>query len=62
MVSKDAAICIQQKDLTPERIAVLLEKYQKDPDLRIKMANSAYALRKTEVSKKIFDILSEVVN
>lgn len=61
MVSKDAAICIQQKDLTANRLAEVICHYCETPEERMAMAAAAYQLRKTEVAKRIFDIISEVV-
>lgn len=62
MVSKDAAICIQQKDLTANRLAEIISHYGNTPEKRMAMAQAAYHLRKTEVTKRIFDIISEVVS
>ena len=62
MASKDAAICIQQKDLTANRLAEIISQYSNAPERRKKMAEAAYGLRKTEVTKQIFDIISEVVS
>lgn len=61
MVSKDAAICIQQKDLTPTLLAEQIKTFAQAPGKRLAMANAAYRLRKTEVSKQIFDIILESI-
>lgn len=61
MVSKNAAYCIQQSDLTVERIVNLLQELSSSPERRLEMATRAYDLRKVRVSEKIFDILSETV-
>jgi UDP-N-acetylglucosamine--N-acetylmuramyl-(pentapeptide) pyrophosphoryl-undecaprenol N-acetylglucosamine transferase len=61
LVNKGAAICIQQKELTPSGLAQVLLGYSKAPEQRLKMAQAAYQLRTLEVSKRIFAIISEVV-
>lgn len=62
MVKKGAALCIQQSALTEEKLAKVLSEFAKSPEKRLAMACAAYQLRKVKVSKKIFDILSEVMN
>lgn len=61
MVSKNAAICIQQKDLTANRLSKIIRDYGNTPEKCLAMAMAAYQLRKTEVTKRIFDIISELV-
>jgi UDP-N-acetylglucosamine--N-acetylmuramyl-(pentapeptide) pyrophosphoryl-undecaprenol N-acetylglucosamine transferase len=62
MVNNKAAICIQQKDLTEKLLAETIKHYGQAPDARLAMALAAYQLRKIDVSRRIFDIISESVN
>jgi UDP-N-acetylglucosamine--N-acetylmuramyl-(pentapeptide) pyrophosphoryl-undecaprenol N-acetylglucosamine transferase len=61
MVDHAAALCIQQADLTANSLAELLKQIAGAPGVSLTMAEAAHQLRKTNVAKKIFDILSEVV-
>jgi UDP-N-acetylglucosamine--N-acetylmuramyl-(pentapeptide) pyrophosphoryl-undecaprenol N-acetylglucosamine transferase len=61
MVDNHAALCLQQADLTPQLLADHLKIYLHFPEKRLAMAKQAYALRKTHVAERIFDILSSVV-
>jgi UDP-N-acetylglucosamine--N-acetylmuramyl-(pentapeptide) pyrophosphoryl-undecaprenol N-acetylglucosamine transferase len=60
MVQEDAALCIQQTDLTASRLADIVKQFNDEPKLRAAMAQSAYQLRKTHVVEKIFEICQEV--
>lgn len=60
MVSRQAAICIQQRDLTPQRLADQLVVYLQSPTKRLAMSKQAYALRKVHVAERIFDILNSI--
>jgi UDP-N-acetylglucosamine--N-acetylmuramyl-(pentapeptide) pyrophosphoryl-undecaprenol N-acetylglucosamine transferase len=60
MVSHQAAFCIQQKDLTDERLAAIVKQLSDSPEQRLSMANAAYQLRKTQVAEKIVDICKEI--
>lgn len=60
MVEKGAAICIQQSALTPERLADIVRQFNRWPEQRIAMAESAYKLRQTKVVEKMFAICQEV--
>lgn len=59
LVDKGAAFCMQQRDLTAQSIANLLQMLQANPEKRLHMANAAYALRNVHVVQQIFDILAE---
>lgn len=59
MVKHKAAICVQQSDLTPERLADILKRVRV-PTQRIAMAQSAYQLRQVKVAEKIYAICQEV--
>lgn len=61
MVKHHAALCIQQKVLTPERLAELIKEYTQAPEKCLAMANAAYSLRQEHVAQRIFDILAETV-
>jgi len=58
MVKSDAALCIQQAQLTPAKLAEQLQTYLHSPEKRLTMAKQAYTLRKVHVAERIFDILS----
>lgn len=60
MVKNQAAICIQQADLTEAKLATLLSDFAKSPEQVKTMANAAYALRQTNVVEKIVGICKEV--
>lgn len=60
MVKHHAAICIQQADLTAQRLVDLLQNFTQFPEQRLKMAEAAYHLRYSEVPKRIFGILCEL--
>ena len=62
MVNKNAAISIQQNDFTASHLADIVKQYSNAPETRLAMAQAAYQLRKTDVNKQIFDIISDVVN
>ena len=61
MVNHQAALCIQQADLTDSRLADIVKQFIAAPEKCVAMAQAAYELRKVRVTEKIFDILVEVV-
>lgn len=61
MVKHQAALCLQEKDLTAASLAELIKGYIDDPDKCFRMAKAAYALRRSKVTERIFDILAETV-
>lgn len=61
MVKHGAALCCQQKNLTPAHLAVILTELQAQPERRLEMAKAAHLLRQTAVDDKIFAILAEAV-
>ena len=56
MVSRGAAICIQQHELTESRLADIVAEFSESPQKRLEMAQAAYQLRCTGVVEKIFHI------
>ncbi len=60
MVRHDAALCVQQKDLTQDRLADIVEQFAEAPVKRLEMAQAAYRLRHIHVTKKIFEICEEI--
>lgn len=60
MVRANAAICIQQVDLTDQNLAAMIKDFSLSPQKAWVMAEKAYSLRLVDVSERIFDILSEV--
>lgn len=62
MVAKDAALCVQQKDLTQSLLTDIVEKFALAPEKRLAMAKAAYQLRKIHVPEKIFNICEEITH
>lgn len=62
MVDHNAALCVQQKDLTQERLVDIVEQFARTPVKRLEMAEAAYALRNTNVAEKIFNICEEITH
>lgn len=60
MVNHEAALCIQQRELTEDRLADIVRQYSQSPEKRLHMAQAAYQLRKVNVAEKIFEICEEV--
>lgn len=56
LANHGAAILIQQRDMTEEGLVKILKDLQDSPEKRLSMAEAAYALRKVDVPKKIFDV------
>lgn len=62
MVSQSAALCVPQRELTPEKLADLLRQFAESPPSRSAMAKAAYRLRNPKVAEKIYSICEEVVH
>ncbi|RDI44776.1 undecaprenyldiphospho-muramoylpentapeptide beta-N-acetylglucosaminyltransferase [Aquicella lusitana] len=60
MVAHQAACCIQQTELTEERLADIVRQFAQSPEKRLAMAQAAYQLRRVRVAERIFDICKEV--
>lgn len=60
MVDNEAALCIQQTELTETRLADIVRQFSKSPERCLVMAQAAYQLRKVNVVEKIFKICQEV--
>jgi UDP-N-acetylglucosamine--N-acetylmuramyl-(pentapeptide) pyrophosphoryl-undecaprenol N-acetylglucosamine transferase len=60
MVNHHAALCIQQSELTDERLADILREFSLSSKKRLSMAEAAYQLRQVNVVEKIYDICREV--
>ena len=60
MVKQEAALCIQQSDLTAKGLADIVKQFNEMPERRAAMAQSAYQLRKVHVAEKIYEICQEV--
>jgi UDP-N-acetylglucosamine--N-acetylmuramyl-(pentapeptide) pyrophosphoryl-undecaprenol N-acetylglucosamine transferase len=60
MVKHNAAMCIQQKDLTQARLVDIVEQFALSPVKRLQMAQAAYRLRHSHVTEKIFAICKEI--
>jgi UDP-N-acetylglucosamine--N-acetylmuramyl-(pentapeptide) pyrophosphoryl-undecaprenol N-acetylglucosamine transferase len=61
MVKNGAALCVQQSELTGDKLADILRQFSQSPDQRLKMAEAAWQLRKINVAERIYDILCDVV-
>lgn len=62
MVKHDAALCIQQAELTDSQLADIVKDFTQSPQKRLAMAQAAYELRNVHVVKKIFAILTATIN
>ncbi len=62
MVKNNAALCIQQAELTASRLAEIINEFSQSPEKRLAMAQAAYELRNVNVAKKVYDILCDVIN
>ncbi|MBA3660270.1 MAG: undecaprenyldiphospho-muramoylpentapeptide beta-N-acetylglucosaminyltransferase [Gammaproteobacteria bacterium] len=62
MVNKNAALCIQQKELTPQKLADLIKSFSISQDQCLKMAKAAYSLRKVSVAEKIYAVMAQATN
>lgn len=60
MVKHEAALCIQQRELTEDRLAAIVAEFTHSPERRLAMAEAAYELRKVNVPEKIYKICQEV--
>jgi len=61
MVSNNAALCIQQAELTESRLSDIVKQFSNAPEKRLAMAEAAYRLRKVNVAEKVYEILCELV-
>jgi UDP-N-acetylglucosamine--N-acetylmuramyl-(pentapeptide) pyrophosphoryl-undecaprenol N-acetylglucosamine transferase len=60
MVKHDAALCIQQSELTETRLASIVKELTQSPEKRLAMAQAAYQLRKVSAVERIVEICKEV--
>ena len=60
MVRNAAALCIQQNELTEDKLADIVKQFLGSPQKRIAMAEAAYELRKINVVEQVYDICKEV--
>jgi UDP-N-acetylglucosamine--N-acetylmuramyl-(pentapeptide) pyrophosphoryl-undecaprenol N-acetylglucosamine transferase len=61
MVKEGAALCIQQSELSADKMAGMIHEFAISPEKRMAMAEAAYGLRKMNVQQKIVNILTQVV-
>ena len=61
LVDRQAALCVQQKDLSAEHLAALLSSFAHDPERRLAMASAAYKARLTHVTETICQILQDLI-
>ncbi|VVC76344.1 UDP-N-acetylglucosamine--N-acetylmuramyl-(pentapeptide) pyrophosphoryl-undecaprenol N-acetylglucosamine transferase [Aquicella siphonis] len=62
MVKNNAALCVQQAELTESRLAEILKQFSQSPGKCLEMAQAAYQLRKVNVAEKFYQILCDVIN
>lgn len=60
MVKHDAALCIQQSELTESRLADIVGEFSRSPEKRLEMANAAFHLRQVNVAKTIYQLCKEM--
>lgn len=60
MVKHRAALCVQQRELTENRLADIVRDLSLKPEERLAMAQAAYQLRNVGVTEKIVAICQEV--
>jgi len=60
MVAQEAALCIQQRELTADKLAELIATFSQTPNKRLRMAEAAYRLRKINVAERIYHICKEI--
>lgn len=58
MADHNAALCVQQKDLSATRLAEIIMDLQRSPEKRAAMAKAAYQLRTPRATEQMFQILS----
>ena len=62
MVNQSAGLCIQQKMLTPQKLADILRQFAESPAARAAMAKAAYRSRNLNVAEKIHSICEEMLH
>ncbi len=62
MVNQSAGLCIQQKMLTPQKLADILRQFAESPAQRAAMAQAAYRSRNLKVAEKIHSICEEMLH
>jgi UDP-N-acetylglucosamine--N-acetylmuramyl-(pentapeptide) pyrophosphoryl-undecaprenol N-acetylglucosamine transferase len=60
MVEQGAAILVQQKELTAEKLAALLKEFYFSREKCIAMAKAAYSLRRVDATNKVLTICQEI--
>lgn len=60
MVKNNAAICVQQRDLSEKKLAELVMQFVGAPAKLLDMALAAYQLRHVKVTEKIYQICEEI--
>lgn len=60
MVKQQAAVLIQQAELSADLLAKQLQEWCESTDKRIAMAEAAYQLRRVDATEKVFHICEEV--
>lgn len=61
MVTQQAALCIQQAEVTAKKLSEILRELALKPEKRLKMAQAAYSLRQGQVVEKFFAALASAI-
>lgn len=62
LVNKNAAVMIEEKDLTPEKLTEEIDKLASDPRRLEAYSSNARAMAITDASKRIYSIIIEVIS
>jgi UDP-N-acetylglucosamine--N-acetylmuramyl-(pentapeptide) pyrophosphoryl-undecaprenol N-acetylglucosamine transferase len=60
MVQHNAALCLQQNELTAERLRDIVKQFSQAPEQSLAMAQAAYQLRRVNVTAEIYRICQEI--
>ncbi len=61
LVEKNAAVMIEEKDLTPEKLTEEIDKLAADPERLVQYSENAKAMAISDSSKRIYSIIIEVI-
>ena len=62
MVKEQAAVCIQQSELTTDYFSSILNDFMLSKEKCLHMALAAYKLRKIQVVEQIYQLIVKVLN
>jgi UDP-N-acetylglucosamine--N-acetylmuramyl-(pentapeptide) pyrophosphoryl-undecaprenol N-acetylglucosamine transferase len=61
LAESGGALCIEQKDLSPNRLAQEIERLAGDPDMLARMAGSAKRVGKPDAVAQLADLVEELM-